>query len=206
MLPKKQSDDFLLVWKHNKAPEPNLTSVYLSLLYHLILIPLSFPPRWNPHYRMTTTLWSACFFPCGWHKLLKQSDESVNTRQFDMFIPLSKWTPVLKLSSLPIQTITWSFPWLSCLHAGTNRLCWLSRVLFPGGIFLFCSIIPLFERHADLLLNSWNPSYFCSWSWEALCCATCPGGSRGGMLWTHHQHGIISCHGGKEHSLLFLSL
>lgn len=116
-----------------------------------------------------------------WHSLInlakvtQQSDGSVNTRHFDMCASLSEWTSVLKLSSLPIQTITWSFPWPCCLCAGTNKLFRLSRVLFPVGIFLFCSTIPLFEHmqtscwihglHLPLLMTMrgillWNPPWW----------------------------------------------
>lgn len=65
------------------------------------------------------------------------------------------------------------------------------------------ALFPILSYSAKLLLNSWSPAHLRSWSLETLCCGTCLGGSTGGMLWKHHQCGIISHRGGKDTACYF---
>lgn len=132
----------LMVWKHNKTPASNLTLVYMSLLNHLILIAPSIPPRWNSHNRMTTTLWSAWLFPWGWHKLLNEV-MYLSTQDNLIYVHPYQIGPQCWSSALcQYKLLPEVFP--GCVVyvlAPRNFSVW---ALFPVGIFLFCSSIPLF--------------------------------------------------------------
>lgn len=172
--------------------------MYTSLLNHLILIAPSFPSRLNTHYRMTlsnqlgksySTKWWICQHKTIWYVCIP------------IRMNLSAEAQLLANTN---HYLKFSLTMLS--------MCWHQQTFLIELSTLSWRYLLILQHYSPFWATCRPPAEFtdstclCSWPWEALCCETHPGDSRGVMLWKYHQHGIISYHGGKEHSLLFLSL
>lgn len=178
----------------------------MSLLKHLIWIPPSFPPRWNTHYSTMSSLWSSWLFPCGWHKLLNKVLDLSTQENLICVHPYQNGPQCRSSAPCQYKPLPEVFPdRVVYVLAPTNLAGWVessfldvssySAALFPFlsnmQISFWINGIPLAFVHDHDRLLAVQPALVAV---EVVCCGSI----------TNLE--LFLFHGGKEHSLLFLSL
>lgn len=134
----------------------------------------------------------------GWYKVLNQAMDL--SAKDNLICLLPGQNGLQRQSMAPCQTKSLPVVFPGHVACGTNGLCWLDQVLFPGGTLLFCNTISLFEpQHRApaefmesclplLMIIRDSPPWNVPW-WQC--------------KWKHRQRGFVSHHRGKDTACYF---